>query len=149
MKSSFFILLLFSIISCGRQNPESNLIVEKLQLENKHLKNEIDSLNDELKKAKLNNNYWFDNKYDGQDFINKGIENPEEHIEISLQERPELIPLKPILGGKMMFGKIQVLSDKWVIADYSDGHILGSTIYLYKLNKNNKLEFKILDSEKP
>lgn len=54
--------------------------------------------------------------------------------------------MEPILGGKMFFENIQILGDKWLIADYSDGHITGKTIYSYKVNKNNTLEFKSLIS---
>jgi len=54
--------------------------------------------------------------------------------------------LKSTLGGKMMFENIQLLAGKWLIADYSDGHVSGRTIYSYKLTKNNKFEFKALYS---
>jgi len=149
MKTSILVLLLFSILSCGRQNPELNSAKEKLQSENKTLVKRVDSLNGELKKAKLKKNYWFDVEYEGMDLVNKGIENPEKFIENSLREKPELIPLKPTLGGKMMFENIQLLADKWLIADYSDGHVSGRTIYSYKLNGNKKLEFKALNSIAP
>lgn len=149
MKKPILILFLFSILSCGRQNPESNLAEEKLQSENKLLEKKIDSLNGELKKAKLKKNYWFNEEFEGTDLVNKGIKNPEKFIENSLREKPELIPLKPTLGGKMMFENIQLLAEKWLIADYSDGHISGKTIYSFKLNENKKLEFKELNSIVP
>jgi hypothetical protein len=38
------------------------------------------------------------------------------------------------LGGMMMFENIQLLADKWLTADYSDGHVSVRTIYSYKLN---------------
>ena len=149
MKTSILVLIIFSILSCGRQNPESNSADEKLQSENKLLEKKIDSLNGELKKAKLKKNYWFDVEYEGMDLVNNGIENPEKFIENSLREKPELIPLKPTLGGTMMFENMQLLADKWLIADYSDGHISGRTIYSYKLNGNKKMEFKALNSIAP
>jgi hypothetical protein len=149
MKTTILVLILFSILSCGRQNPESNLADEKLQSENKLLEKRIDSLNGELKKAKLKKNYWFDVEYEGMDFVNNGIENPEKFIENSLREKPELIPLKPTFDGTMMFENIQLLADKWLIADYTDGHVSGGTIYSYKLNRNKNLEFKALNSIAP
>lgn len=149
MKTSILVLIIFSILSCGRQNPESNSADEKLQSENKLLEKKIDSLNGELKKAKLKKNYWFDVEYEGMDLVNNGIENPEKFIENSLREKPELIPLKPTLGGTMMFENMQLLADKWLIADYSDGHISGRTIYSYELNGNKKMEFKALNSIAP
>ncbi|OOV16111.1 hypothetical protein [Flavobacterium sp. LM4] len=149
MKTSILFLFLFSILSCGRQNPESNLAEEKLQSENKLLEKRIDSLNGELKKAKLKKNYWFDAEFEGTDLVNKGIKNPEKFIENSLREKPELIPLKSTLGGKIMFENIQLLTDKWLIADYSDGHVSGRTIYSYKIDENKKVEFKVLNSLAP
>ena len=149
MKTPILVLLLFSILSCGRKNPESNSAKEKLQSENKTLVKRIDSLSGELKKAKLKKNYWFDIEYEGMDLVNDGIKDPEKFIENSLREKPGLIPLKPTLGGKMMFENIELLADKWLIADYSDGHVSGRTIYSYKLNGNKKLEFKALNSIAP
>ncbi|MEO5775836.1 MAG: hypothetical protein ABIQ27_02965 [Flavobacterium sp.] len=149
MKKIILILLIFSILSCERQNQDSNQAVEKLQSENIVLKQKNDSLNGELKKAKMSKNYWFDVEFEGIDFVKKGIENPEKYIENSLRENPNLIPLEPTLGGKMMFENIQILGDKWLIADYSDGHVSGRTIYSYKLNRNNKFEFKALNSIAP
>ena len=149
MKKLILILLLFSILSCERQNPEFNLAEEKLQSENRLLVKRIDSLNGELKKAKLKKNYWFDADFEATDLVNKGIKNPEKFIENSLREKPELIPLRPTLGGKMMFENIQLLADKWLIADYSDGYVFGRTFYSFKLNENKKLEFKALNSIAP
>ena len=40
-------------MSCEKQNHEDNLVVEKLKLENNFLKQKNDSLNTEIKKAKL------------------------------------------------------------------------------------------------
>jgi hypothetical protein len=146
MRKLIIILFFFSIISCEKQNNDANLVVEKLKSENSFLKQKNDSLNKELKKSILKGNYWFDSGYGGIILKNKGINNPEKYIENSLREKPELIPLEPTLGGKMTFDNIQILGEKWIIANYSDGHVQGRTIYSYKLNKNNKLEFKVLKS---
>ncbi|MDD5149475.1 MAG: hypothetical protein PHC28_03200 [Flavobacterium sp.] len=121
------------------------MIVESFKSENNLLKQKNDSLKRELEKAILKGNYWFDAEYEGINFADKRINNPEKYIENALREKPELIPLKPTLGGKMVFDNIQIPGKEWVIADYSDGHVQGRTIYSYKLN-NNKLEFKILKS---
>ena len=47
MKKVFLVLLLFSILSCGKQNPESNLGEEKLQSENWY-KNLVIQLEEQL-----------------------------------------------------------------------------------------------------
>jgi hypothetical protein len=147
MKKTILILMSLLVLSCENQNHKSD--IEKLETENASIKKRNDSLNKELQKAKIYKNYWYDGEYDGIGFINKGIKNPEEFIETSLRKMPQLIPLGPTLGGTMRFENIQVLSEKWVIADYSDGHVTGKSIYNYKLNSNNLVEFKILYSISP
>lgn len=111
-----------------------------------------DSLTDVLTilaEEKPQSNYWYDDLYDGRALLKKGIAEPAEFIEKSLREKPELIPLKAVLGGTMHFGKIQPLGSKWVIVYYDDGHIEGRAIYKYKLNKKGELEFELLDSFEP
>jgi hypothetical protein len=150
-KMKILVITLLSIftLSCERQNHDENLHAEKLKSEIELLKHKNDSLKEELTKAKLKESYWFDIEYEGQKLTKKGIKNPEKFIKNSLREKPELIPLKPTLGGKMEFGNFKILSDEWIIADYNDGHVEGKTIYSYKLDKNNKLEFKILNTTQP
>lgn len=149
MKILVIILLSISILSCEKQNHDKNLYSGKLKFENELLKHKNDSLKGELNKAKLKESYWFNTEYEGMQLTVKGIKNPEKFIENSLREKPELIPLKPTLGGKMEFGNFKILSHEWIIADYSDGHVEGKTIYSYKLNKNNMLEFKVLNTIEP
>lgn len=146
MRKLIIIIFFFSILSCEKQNHKDNLVFEKLNSENNFLKRKNDSLNRELKKANLKGNYWFDVEYEGVNFVNKGINDPEKYIENALRQKTELIPLKPTLGGKMIFDNILILGEEWIIADYSDGHVEGRTIFSYKLNNKDKLEFKILKS---
>jgi hypothetical protein len=149
MKKVIIILFFFSIMSCEKQNHEDNLVVEKLKLENNFLKQNNDSLSNELKIIKMTRNYWFDVEFEGVKLVNKGIKDPEKYIENSLRERPELIPLKPVLGGKMVFDNIQVLGEEWIIADYSDGHVQGRAIFSYKVNNDAKVKFVIVKSSEP
>ena len=74
MNKTILILLIFSILSCQKQNQDSNLLTEKLKSKNTLLEQTNDSLNAELKKAKLKKNYWFDVDSEGIDFVKKGIE---------------------------------------------------------------------------
>ncbi|WP_134149266.1 hypothetical protein [Flavobacterium sp. 270] len=90
---------------------------------------------------------WYDSEYDNVDFKKKGIKDPEKFITDGLRSKPELIPIKGVLGGTISFGQIQLLGNKYLIAYYDDGHIEGKSIYQYKLNDSGKLEFKIVGSE--
>jgi len=111
----------------------------------------IDSLSQLLTEEKpiAKPNYWYNEEYDGRKLIKSGITNPSEFIERNLRERPELIPLKPVLGGTMHFTNMQLLSREWIIADYEDGHIQGRAIYKFELNNKGELEFELLNSTDP
>ena len=81
--------------------------------------------------------------------MDKGIENPREFIENSLRAKPELIPLKAVLGGSMRFGRIDLLAKNWLIAEYEDGHVYGRSLYAFELNANGELEFSIISEITP
>lgn len=122
----------------------------QLTLKNDSLEKEIvllKSLNDSLLKlGQAAENLWFDKDFNGSHLTRQGITNPEEFVENALRKRADLIPFEAVLGGTMNYGKIQLLGNKWIIADYSDGHIQGRSIYEYRLNDKKELSFKILAS---
>ncbi|PKP28782.1 MAG: hypothetical protein CVU01_03335 [Bacteroidetes bacterium HGW-Bacteroidetes-18] len=99
-----------------------------------------------IKISQSEKNYWFDKDFNGVQFTRQGIANPEEFVKNALRKRADLIPSEAVLGGTISFGKIQLLGNKWVIADYSDGHIQGRSIYEYQLNDKKELVFKVLAS---
>lgn len=143
------LLLLFSILSCETPDSASSVAVEKLRAENDSLQQQIDSLNTTLKELRSTENYWFANEHEGTAFIEKGINDPKISIEKALREKPDLIPFEAVLGGTMRFGNIKILSDKWVIADYDDGHVTGKSIYRYQLTPNKTFAFELVDSKGP
>jgi len=149
------LLLLIGILafSCKDEaNKSENLpdIMELLTLKNDSLEKEIanlKSLNDSMLKInQVTENKWFDKDFNGSHFTRQGITNPEEFVENALKKRTDLIPSDAVLGGTMSYGKIQLLGNRWVIADYSDGHIQGRSIYEYQLNDKKELIFKVLAS---
>lgn len=76
------------------------------------------------------------NKAGSQDIIN------------DLMKHDELIPYEGVLGGKMNFYSekdIFVLSDKWVLAYFEDGHIGGNMLLEYSI-KDDKISWKVIDS---
>lgn len=138
------LLLVLILFSCDESNKTKDFQLEKIISE----KEDLVKRNDSLRKVinVLEDNDWFDNDFEGKNFIDKGIENPEVEIENEFIKRVDLIPLEAVLGGTMSFDKIQILSNKWIIASYSDGHVFGNSIYQYKLNNKNEFEFKRIDS---
>ena len=143
-KLTLLILISLFVLSCTEFNRTENLIAEVDSLKIKN-----DSLAKVLNKQKPESNYWFDAQYDGIKLIENGISDPAELIENTLREKTELIPLKAVLGGTMNFGKIQILSSEWLIAEFDDGHVRGRGIYKYMLNNNGELEFNLLNSIGP
>ena len=137
------------MLSCQKQEKESNL----LQKENALLVNKNDSLKRKLEIAEKaivvlqNGSIWYNSEFDNADFKEKGIKDPEKFITDELRSKPELIPIKGVLGGTISFGQIQLLGSKYLIAFYDDGHIEGKSIYEYKMNDSGKVEFKIVGSE--
>lgn len=148
MKILKFGILIFSllfVLGCKKENQINDLLTE-IEI----LKTENDSLSQLIFSENPESNYWFDSNYEGREFNKAGISDPAEFIEEQLREKPELIPVRAVLGGTMRFVKIQLLSSEWLIASFEDGHIQGRALYKYKLNKEGKLEFELLsflDSE--
>jgi len=65
-----------------------------------------------------------------------------------LISHPELIPYDGVLGGKMGFyypDEIRVLTDRWVLAGFDDGHINGYMLLSYSID-NGKISWKVIDS---
>ena len=142
--SGAFFLILICFLSCKEiEQTETN------DTNSENQKKVVDSVTEIPAEKKTASNYWFDAEYEGEKLIKNGINNPEAFIEKSLRERTQLIPTKAVLGGKMNFGNIQILSSEWLISDFSDGHILGKAIYRYSLNSKDQLEFELLDYQIP
>lgn len=83
----------------------------------------------------------------------QGLKHPDELIN-DLVEHSELIPYKGILGGTMGFyipNKIHVLTEKWVLAYFADGHYGGYMLLEYELNKKKDkdmvdIKWNVIDS---
>lgn len=154
MKNILILLLAgFLILSCKDVSEQPENFPDKtvqLTIKNDSLEKEIvllKSVNDSLLKIEnISENLWFDKDFNGTHLTRKGIKNPEKFVENALRKRTDLIPFEAVLGGTMNFGKIQLLGNKWIIADYSDGHIQGRSIYEYRIDDKKALTFKILAS---
>lgn len=156
MKTQRFIIILFSLLyfSCEERNHTENLLhqIDELKSKNDSLERKISRIENQDKTGTIqdiSSNYWFNSNFEALEFKQYGIKNPAEYIENQLRKSPGLIPLQGVLGGRMQFGKIQILGNKWVIAEYEDGHIYGKSIFLYKFKNGREIEFKLLDSINP
>ncbi len=58
-----------------------------------------------------------------------------EEVENSLKEHPEVIGQDAVLGGRMGFNRVMMLTPNWVFGQFEDGHVLGWGIYEYQHSK--------------
>jgi len=142
MKKIKYFLLLIIILACGK--PLEDKVDEKKldSLETKiiELNIENDSLTKLLQEKKFKTKE-FPKYFDS-------IEQPEVFILEKLQEKQQLIPKNPVLGGTMHFTSVSFINDHLILAEYEDGHIMGRSIYQYRMDKNGNLIFALLSELK-
>lgn len=150
MKKIILVSVFFSILSCAEVEKNKNLSsteIDSLNITIEKLRNENSSLRKDLMEKSAETNYWYANDFEGRKLMDQGIINPSEYIADQLKDQPEIIPMKAVLGGKMHFLNVQILGREWIIADYEDGHVLGKALFQYKVNKDGKVDFKLIQQE--
>ncbi len=78
----------------------------------------------------------------------KGFNGKLKDVTDDLIQHPELIPYDGVLGGTMGFyfpEDIHVLTDKWVLAYFEDGHISGYMLLEYTIN-NDSISWRVMES---
>ncbi len=79
----------------------------------------------------------------------KGLKDPVKDIIADLMKHKELIPYEGILGGTMGFYDercIHILTPKWVLACFDDGHMVGHMLLEYRVSDNGRIFWKVIDS---
>ena len=90
--------------------------------------------------------YWFSDR-EIESLKQKGLIDPLQDITEKLSDTPGLIPYPGVLGGTMRFGKISLIRDRWAIAEFDDGHILGTMILRYSVSKDTTLKWTVVDKD--
>lgn len=87
-------------------------------------------------------------KQDIEGMKKKGLDNPVRNIISSLMEHNELLPYEGVLGGTMRFyeNKVKILTDKWVLAYFEDGHIGGYLLLEYNISDDGRITWKRISS---
>ena len=138
MKKLLVFSLLIMLGSCGKSTEEKNRTIEidSLNTEIAEMQRALDTLSDLLMKK----------NYVTKDFSSyfDSIPEPEKFLLEKLREKQGLIPKRPVLGGTMHFTSVSFINDHLILAEYEDGHIMGRSIYQYKMDKNGNLIFKLL-----
>jgi hypothetical protein len=79
----------------------------------------------------------------------KGISNPEEDLVSNLMQHKELIPYEGVMGGTMGFYSskdIHILSSRWVLASFEDGHIGGHMLLEYRVDPGGRIHWRVLST---
>lgn len=127
------------LLSCNNkaENEKTRLKIDDLNAQVEALKVENDSLQEELMLLENRNPVVFSEAFDT-------IENPEAFISEALKSDPELIPEEGVLGGTMQFIGTEILNERFIWAEFEDGHINGQAIYQYRLSKDGRPQFKLI-----
>jgi hypothetical protein len=155
MKERFFwigatVILLLAVVTLLLLVGNYRRKLSTLQQENRVLVTEIDSLKislEHFRKERGNLELLSHEKLIG--LTKKGLKDPVAEIVADLRKHPELIPYKGVLGGSMGFyyeGEIHILSSKWVLAYFDDGHIAGILLLKYEVSDEGKISWKVIDS---
>jgi hypothetical protein len=76
----------------------------------------------------------------------KGLGNPVFELIQDLAARPDLIPAEAFFGGTMHIvpGESLVLTDRWVLAGFEDGHVRGNLWLEYDVDQAGRISWKVL-----
>lgn len=71
-----------------------------------------------------------------------------EEILSDLEKHSELISFEGVLGGKMQYfaSESDVISTKWVLGYFEDGHIFGYSLLQYVIDDQGNIKWKVIDS---
>lgn len=155
MKERFFwigatVILLLAVLTLLLLAGNYRHKLNTLQQEHKVLVTGIDSLKislEHFRKERGNLELFSHEKLIG--LTRRGLKDPAAEIVADLRKHPELIPYKGVLGGTMGFyyeGEIHILSSKWVLASFDDGHIAGIMLLKYEVSDDGKISWKVIDS---
>lgn len=149
MRYFICLCLTLCLIACTNSHKNTILEIDKTELEilkSKVIKleKEKDSLQKIIIDKQRYENRWF-GAMESKPYKELGVLNPKEYILKALKEEINIFPVEAVLGGRMYFTDIEILSTKWLIASYEDGHIMARSIFSYNLHPETlKVEFKEL-----
>ncbi|NGX84000.1 hypothetical protein [Aequorivita sp. KMM 9714] len=147
MKSKIIVLpyLLLTLIACNNNRSSDTILhnrIDSLQIQNDSLIEVLTAKKDVTENT--DSPQWYYPETDSRKLLELGVEDPGKYIKQALRENKDLIPMDAVLGGTMHYNNIQLLGDKWIIADFEDGHVYGKAIFEYTLLEDDKLNFKII-----
>lgn len=143
---SLFVVLQYQTKLRNTEQKKISLSDYNTQLQQQHrdYTTQVAELKGEIENLKLAN-------YDKTTMLElqrKGFTGQLKDIAADLKMHNVLIPYKGILGGTMGFygdNDIHILTNRWVFANFQDGHISGYMLLRYDIN-NGSISWKVIDS---
>ena len=126
------VIVLFMYVRCGEQLAEAKREGEALQTK-------LDALQSRSIVPQR----------DAGQLKKQGFLKLEEDLATDLMHHRELIPYKGVLGGTMGFYSqkdIHVLTSRWVLAAFEDGHVGGHMLLEYAVSPGGEIQWKVISS---
>ncbi len=150
-----FVLAIVVIVVLLVDNFKNKNVIEQLKINNLELLNKLEqSQNESIERKREPDKAAFGaNKpantialyrWDIEEMKRKGLKDPVKDIITDLRQHRELIPYEGTLGGTMNFyseDQIWILTKKWVLAYFEDGHNGGYLLLEYQVTKNGKIKW--------
>jgi hypothetical protein len=158
---SGFILVSVALVVLLISNFKNKYEIERLEINNRELVEKLEQANKESTEMKIelkDTSNLGENKpanlvelhsWDIEQMKRKGLKDPVKDIISDLRQHRELIPYKGSMGGTMNFyseSQIWILTKKWVLAYFEDGHNGGYLLLEYEVTKDGKIKWKTVAS---
>jgi len=158
---SGFILVSVALVVLLISNVKNKHKIERLEKNNSELVKKLEQTNKESAEEKREQKDTIDlsenkpantielHSWDIEQMKRKGLKDPAKDIISDLRQHRELIPYKGSVGGTMNFyseSQIWILTKKWVLAYFEDGHNGGYLLLEYEVTKDGKIKWKTVAS---
>lgn len=152
--SAAFIVLLISHIknkSEVRQlKTENRALVEELERSRRDFERRLKIPEETIKPVEGKSANVIElHRWDIEEMKRRGLKEPVKDIISDLMRHRELIPYEGSLGGTMNFyseSQIRILTKKWVLAYFEDGHNGGYLLLEYEVTTGGRINWKALAS---
>ena len=143
------ILFIFALFLLWKVNQLQDQ-VRYFQQRQSDLVMKIDSLRTNLKIPELSSEEFNSpiSSYDVRQLRRKGLENPIADLKTDLMTKSDMIPYEGTLGGTMHFYEemIYVLTGRWVLAYFEDGHRAGYMLLEYDVNTGGEITWNVIEA---
>lgn len=129
----------------GHAVPEQECSCVEVQMENDRLMRELSGLKGEIEalRSRPHTQLFHSSKV----LAEKGLDDPVRALVADLKQREDLIPMAGVLEGTMRFRNEAswVITDKWVLAHFDDGHKGGTLLLAYSVDHNGNIHWTVMD----